>query len=208
MPEARLKLTVPDDIWLGELTRQYPETRFRVLSALPDEQTGTALAEIAGDSVPAVLDQMRATEEVTELDVLNDGEGYALVQFETTVPLLLLAARDSGVPLDLPFGIEDGTAVWELTVSSDRLSELGEQLDTFGISFGIESLRYEISEEPLLTDPQRDLVETALELGYYDTPRTCSLTELADEIGQAKSTVSETLHRAEGKIIRQFVETN
>ena len=61
MPEARLKLTIPADIWLGELTRQHPETRFRVLSALPDDQTGTALVEIAGDSVPAVLDQMDAS---------------------------------------------------------------------------------------------------------------------------------------------------
>jgi predicted DNA binding protein len=208
MPEARLNLTIPDDIWVGELTRQHPDTTFRVCSALPDEETGTALAEVAGDSVSAVLDEMDDSGQVTKVEMLNDGDEYALVQFETTVPLLLLAARDSGVPLELPFEISDGTAVWEVTASSDRLSELSSQLESFGISFSIDHLRYEISEEPLLTDSQRELVETALERGYYDTPRCCSLTDLADEIDQAKSTVSETLHRAEETMIKQFVDTD
>jgi predicted DNA binding protein len=44
-----------------------------------------------------------------------------------------------------------------------------------------------------------------VERGYYDTPRTCTLTELADHLGIAKSTASERLHRAEGAIIRAFV---
>jgi len=57
----------------------------------------------------------------------------------------------------------------------------------------------------LLTETQTELVETAIEQGYYDTPRTCSLTDLGREVDIAKSTASETLHRAEEKIIKQFV---
>jgi len=34
----------------------------------------------------------------------------------------------------------------------------------------------------------------------------CTLTELAAEVDRAKSTVSETFHRAEGKVVREFVE--
>ena len=47
---------------------------------------------------------------------------------------------------------------------------------------------------------------TAVDHGYYDTPRACSLTELAEEVGIAKSTCSETLHRAEETMIKQFME--
>lgn len=46
----------------------------------------------------------------------------------------------------------------------------------------------------------------AVEAGYYDTPRTCTLTELADEVGLAKSTCSEILHRAEEIIVKEFIE--
>ena len=40
----------------------------------------------------------------------------------------------------------------------------------------------------------------------YSTPRGCLLTNIAEEIGRAKSTVSEILHRAEGTIITEYVE--
>lgn len=56
-----------------------------------------------------------------------------------------------------------------------------------------------------LTGTQYSLVVRAVELGYYDTPRECSLTDLAEAVGLAKSTVSETLHRAEGKLIKSVV---
>jgi hypothetical protein len=58
----------------------------------------------------------------------------------------------------------------------------------------------------LLTQRQRELLTAAVEAGYYETPRACTLTQLADQLGMAKSTVSETLHRAEGRVIREFVD--
>ncbi|MGK2230049.1 MAG: putative DNA binding protein, partial [Methanobacteriota archaeon] len=46
----------------------------------------------------------------------------------------------------------------------------------------------------------------AHELGYYDTPREISLSEVANEMDIAKSTCSEILHRAEGKVVSEFLE--
>ena len=80
----------------------------------------------------------------------------------------------------------------------------GELLDQFGIPFELLSITQSIDTQSLLTDDQYDLLETAIESGYYDTPRTCTLTELADAVGLAKSTTSEKLHRAEGKVIKEF----
>jgi predicted DNA binding protein len=57
----------------------------------------------------------------------------------------------------------------------------------------------------LLTDQQRRLLVTAVELGYYDTPRECTLTELAEKVDLAKSTASVTLHRAEERVVKEFV---
>jgi predicted DNA binding protein len=56
----------------------------------------------------------------------------------------------------------------------------------------------------LLTDQQRRLLVTAVEEGYYDTPRECTLTELAEAVDLAKSTASVTLHRAEERVIKEF----
>jgi predicted DNA binding protein len=54
-------------------------------------------------------------------------------------------------------------------------------------------------------DRQLQLLTMAVERGCYDTLRECSLTELTNELGIAKSTCSEILHRVEGVVIIQFV---
>ena len=206
MPQAKLRLDIPDEVWIGELTRRYPDTTVRILAALSDQDAGVGLAEITTDDPRPVVRDMTDAEDVTDVDTLKVSDGEVLVQFETTMPLLLLPARDSGVPLEMPFRIQDGTATWEVTAPSERLSELGSQLESFGISFTVEYVQQRLTEEQLLTERQRRIVRTALSKGYYDTPRECSLTDLADSLDIAKSTASETLHRAEEKIIKRFAE--
>lgn len=206
MPEAKLRLTIPDDIWIGDLTRHHPDTRVRVLAAIPDELTGVGLAEITGPGVAAVVAEMADDEELTNVETLQHRDGEALVQFETTNPLLLFPARGSGIPLQMPFDIQNGEASWELTAPNEQLSELGEQLEEFGIQFTVEYVHQHTASEQLMTDRQREIVRTAVDEGYYDTPRECSLTELAEAVGIAKSTCSSTLHRAEEAIVKEFVE--
>jgi predicted DNA binding protein len=208
MPEAKLTLTIPDDIWIGDITRKHPETRVRVLAAIPNELSGIGLAEVSGPSVEAVLAAMVHDDELTNVETLQPHEDEALVQFETTNPLLLLPARGSGLPLTMPFDIHGGEAVWTLTASSDRLSALGEQLDEFGIQYTVEYVQEYRTDDQLLTDRQQELVETAVAEGYYDDPRQCTLTELADHLDIAKSTCSSTLHRAEEVIVKSFVTDN
>lgn len=205
MPEARLQITLPEAVWIGRLSRQYPEARFRILAALADSDVGVGLAEIHSSELEAVLEAMHTFEDVRDIDILSDPDESALVQFETEQPLLLFAARDSGVPLEMPVELADGSVTWTVTAPSDRLSELGTQLRALGLSFSIDYIQQEVADGQLLTDAQSEIVETAIDAGYYETPRTCSLTELAEQVGRAKSTVSETLHRAESKIITEFV---
>jgi len=206
MPEARLQLDVPDDVWIGKLSRRYEHATFRILAALSDGDAGVGLAEIHAADIDKLLADMRDAEGILEVNVLDKPDNKALVQFETAHPLLLAAAQDSGIPLEMPFELSNGSAVWEITASSDRLSALGTQLRAFGISFSIDYIQQEVENGQLLTDSQAEIVETAIEEGYYDTPRTCSLTELAEELDRAKSTISETLHRAESKIIKQYAD--
>ncbi|MFB6132834.1 MAG: helix-turn-helix domain-containing protein [Halanaeroarchaeum sp.] len=205
MPRATLTITVPESVWIGAISSSHPETRFRILSALPGDETGVGLVEVTGPDLTAVLDAVEGSADVRELKVLKRHEDTALVQFETTDPMLLFPIMSSGIPLEMPFDLIEGKAVWEVTTSQDRLSELGDQLDAFGIQFTVEAIRYQLQTDQLLTERQRSLVERAYELGYYDTPRECTLTELAEDVGLAKSTCSETLHRAEGKIVGEFV---
>ncbi|WP_284010168.1 helix-turn-helix domain-containing protein [Haloarcula pelagica] len=204
MPRAELTLTVPDDIWIGDVSRQHDVT-VRVLAALPDEDSGVGLAEVTTEDLPGVLGDIESRDPVTSMEILSNTGDTALIQFETSTPLLLFPIQGSGIPLEMPFTLQDGQAIWEITAPQERLSELGEQLDQFGIPFTVEKVQQHVTEEPVLTESQRELVQTAVSEGYYDTPRRCSLTELAETVGIAKSTCSETLHRAEEQVLKRFV---
>jgi len=206
MPRATLEITIPDSVWMGELSRANPDTTFEILTVFSQSDGGVALAEITGADVDSVVAEMVGYEEVTSTDVLQRTDETALVQFETSDPILLLPVRNAGTPLDLPFSVQDGRASWEVTAPRDRLSALGEQLRQFGIDFEVLAVRQEMETEQLLTPKQLQLIRTAVENGYYDTPRESTLTELAEAADIAKSTCSETLHRAEEKIVKEFVD--
>ena len=186
MPYAKLTIDLPEVIWIGEVSR-------------------FGLLEIESDSLPAVIEAVESRNGLTSLRVMQRSDDTAVTQFETDEPLLLLSIRDSGAPLELPLTIRDGRALIELTASRDRLSEFGDQLETFGMSYTLNAVYDAVEQPTLLTDQQRELLVTAVELGYYDTPRECTLTELADGMGLAKSTASVTLHRAEEAVIKEYV---
>jgi len=206
MPRAKLEITLPEVTWIRTVSADHPESTFRVLAALPGEETGVGLLEVESAELSAVLAAIDDAEGVTALDLLRVVDDEALVQFETTDPVLLMSIQDSMVPFEPPVLIRDGVATMEVTASRDRLSELGERLEAMGMPFEVRYVRTTVDSTDLLTEPQRRLLATAVEAGYYDTPRTTTLTELAEQVGVAKSTASERLHRAEGTVIKEFVE--
>jgi predicted DNA binding protein len=207
MPRATLTLSLPDVIWIGDLSRQNPELQLRVLAAVQNGEYGVALVELSAPDTAAALAEMRSYDSIAEVHRLSDEGDEVLVQLETTVPLLLEPLQQSGVPLEMPFSIQDGNVVWEVTASRDRLSKLGEHLDQLGIPFTVDSIYQEIESEELLTENQWNILSTAADRGYYDTPRRCTQEDLADALGIAKSTCSETLHRAEERVIKRFIDS-
>ena len=206
MTQATIAVTVPESVWVSEVTRAHPEATVRVLAAVPGNESGFALVRISAPNVPEVVEEMNDHAQITELSLIQWSDDEVTVHFETTAPLLLFSARESGIPIELPVEIRDGEATITVTGSRDRLSALTTQLEGFGFEYRIEQVGERRHERQLLSERQLELVTTAVDCGYYDTPRRCSLTDLADHLGIAKSTCSETLHRAEETIVKRFVD--
>lgn len=58
-----------------------------------------------------------------------------------------------------------------------------------------------------LTDPQREALTLAVQMGYYDIPRGCTTVELAEELGISDQAVTERLRRAIGALVTHTVDT-
>jgi predicted DNA binding protein len=204
MPYAKLTITIPDSVWVSEVSRAYPDTRFRVLAATANTATGVARIEILGPDSEVVCEMIRGYEAVTDLTVFETEPGQSRVQVETTVPLLLTTLQDSGVPLEMPVTVRDGEMSLEVTIPQATLSDLGETLDSVGISYTVERIQQDVETDQLLTERQGWLLDEAIDRGYYDTPREITLVELAASLDISKSTCSETLHRAEERVVKEF----
>lgn len=172
-----------------------------------EDEGGVAIVQLEGGDIEGASRAIETAPPVTDFRRLTRGDDGLVVQLETEQALLLVPLREAGVPVDTPFEIRNGRASWELTASRDRLSNLVDLLDTVGVAPNVESIERAVDTQHLLTDTQQDVLEAAVEAGYYDTPREISLTELANRLDLAKSTVSETLHRAEGTVVREFVRS-
>lgn len=202
MSRARLVVSLPDGTWLGDLSAAFPDATVRLPTALADDTRGIGLCRVGTADTEAVLDWFDGREDVEHVATLHRTATDVTVQFETDDPLLLSLVLDSGVPIEFPIEVSDGRAVLDVVGEPTRITDLGLCLDDQNVSFTVEHVREYGGTNEQLTGKQHSLVTTAVELGYYDTPRECSLTDLADSVGLAKSTVSETLHRAESTLIK------
>lgn len=207
LTRVRFRITLTEGSWGANVSRAFPDATLRMRGMITDGDTGFALLGISGTRRETVVDALRAHNGVDEIGVIATGARETTVHVAGDTPRFVSAARRSGLPIEPPVELSDGNAALEIVGDRDRLSLLTAQFAEAEVEFDI-GLVGEQAGEPtrILTDTQRTLVTAALDAGYYDTPRTCTLTELAERQGIAKSTCSETLQRAEGRLIKRSAD--
>ncbi|MEY7847899.1 helix-turn-helix domain-containing protein [Natrarchaeobius sp. A-rgal3] len=109
---------------------------------------------------------------------------------------------------------------WRIVLGNDAPIHdfFGALGDEVGECTGMEMLRLteldparndaDTDHENGLPDEQREALHAAVERGYYQTPRGVELSELADELGIPRSTLSYRLRRAESALATSFVEAD
>lgn len=199
MPQATMKARSNDG--LVALSEAHPDVAFEVFGAWPDGDELRLLVETGALGVDPLLETLGTIPDVTDFEVRHAGSNRVLFEVTTTTPEPHGAMADSGIVPSFPLHLEGGWLVGDLVASQDQLSAFRDELDSAGIEYRITRVSATPTESPLLTDRQREVVDVALERGYYDSPRDCTLTALAEHLDVNKSAVSRVLHRAEGKTI-------
>lgn len=118
-------------------------------------------------------------------------------------PDVIEERMDELVPGETIAVTEDGF-VTDVSGTQAAIGEVIRAYERAGMSVSLERIRdYEAASGPIdaLTDRQREVLETAFEMGYYDVPRGATTDALAAEIDLDPSTVSEHLRRAERNVV-------
>lgn len=206
MPRVQLKLNAAaQEDWLATLSTEFPDVEFRVLASHTTDNGLLGIAEIQTPDEEAIVHHFECASEVRSYEVVHTDERIVLIQYVLPVPESYRALRASGNLPRFPALIQDGWLSSEVTAPQERLAEFTDELTAAGIPYQIQSLTQSHDPSELLTDRQREFITEAVARGYYDSPRDCTLTELAEAFDINKSAASGVLHRAEGRIIKQFI---
>lgn len=152
----------------------------------------------------------------TELTIAEGGDRRTVHISTDIVPACVCSVlATSGCVFSLE-SVVDGTLRISVVVHErDTVRELVEAIRETGASVRLERIvprettteRSERSAVEMsgITEKQREAVELAVELGYYDEPRRTDLQELADRLEISRSAVSQRLNGAESTVIRSLV---
>jgi predicted DNA binding protein len=175
----------------------------------------TVLFEVEGDRAAADAVLADAPEVARyETTPIDDATYSLLVVFQpAAAPLVgevFGAFVRAGMVVEKPVVYRDGSAHATLVGDPETLQAALDSLPAV-VDVAVEEIgtyRGHAAERPdgRLSDRQREALEAALALGYYDTSRTATHAEVAERLGCAPSTVSEHLKKAESKLVRAVLD--
>lgn len=202
---ARFRIELPEDSWIAEVSRSFPEATFRLLAGFRTERGSMQLGEIrADDPVPAGK-ALESHPSVATYQRLHTAADRSLARYETTeAGLYEFLDRTALVP-DYPVVVKAGWFEVDFTETQSRFDEFRAGLEASALSYELLSVVETVDSEGLLTDRQHELLERALQQGYFEVPRECTLTEVAETVGVDKSTASGILRRAQARLVKRHL---
>ncbi|WP_440989346.1 helix-turn-helix domain-containing protein [Haloarchaeobius baliensis] len=198
-----------------------------VLAALPDvRRDGLYVLDRLGDGTYAMLyrvvggdgDELRAVladhEEVLEFDVVDAGDRrhyvFVNVLARESVDALLDVVEAHRLLLNPPFRVTDDGLCVTVSGDPDSLREAFTDVEDLDISLTVEWTGGFQPDAPTplarLTDRQREALQVAHRLGFYETPREASYEEIGTELDCAPSTANELLRRAEACVVDALLD--
>ncbi len=205
MISAQFHIQLPESIWVAELSTQFPNATFRLLSGYRLDERALELGEVRTDTPAEVVAAMRDHPAIHGYELLESGKSRALGKYETADTALYEFVEQSALTIEFPVDVQRGWYEFDLTGTREELDRLRETLDDSPLAYELDALVTTADTDSLLTDRQRELLDAAVRKGYFEVPRSCTLAELADEVGVDKSTASTVLRRGEGRLVKWFL---
>ncbi|ODR83178.1 hypothetical protein BG842_14330 [Haladaptatus sp. W1] len=204
MASIRFRVTVPERLWIGKISREYDTAEFRILSGIGGDERASALVETTGVPVDVLRESAERDPSIDSFRVVMHGDGKTVFRNEATSHETYDIFRDTGTMPEYPVTVRNGSVDVTVTETRERVVELKRALEGMGATVEIVAVRTTGDSSGLLTERQAEIVDLAVEEGYYEVPRRCSITRLAELLDVSKSTVSGVLHRAESRLVHEY----
>ena len=177
--------------------------------------TGVLLYRLEGDRetvVEAIADHdYLVSYDILSVDAENTFHLYLHVQPGEPAGTLMALCYEYALIIDTPIKFTDRGGVLATIVGTHDMLRKALKSIPEAISVSIQQVgEYSPGTRDMLsmlTERQREVFETAVNMGYYDIPREINQGDLAETLGCAPSTVDEHLRKVESKMLSALLRT-
>ena len=143
--------------------------------------------------------------------IIEQKEGMVLTRAYVKGPIAMLVHSNPEIWLQTPTQVTSSNGLF-MTVHGttkglkkfrDDVSDLLPPSIKIRIS---KDLKADWIAAPQLPNRRKEVMELAVKLGYYSTPRKCTQRDLADALGVRQGTIAEHLQSAESMIIQSWAD--
>ncbi|MCS5535558.1 MAG: helix-turn-helix domain-containing protein [Candidatus Poseidoniales archaeon] len=149
------------------------------------------------------------SEFLTFESILHSDNGKSPVVVFNTHPLVLASIGFTDVAVIPPYTFsEEGVSISVRGIPSgvSRFLSMSREIMPPDSVRVVNEEDVEVGPLDLLGERQLEVVQAAVQWGYYDDPRGVSLRQMAERLDMARSTIGEHLHNAEATLMRWMVE--
>lgn len=204
---ARFRIELPSEAWIAEISRSFPDATFRLLAGQPTEGGAMHLGEVRADNPATVGHAIESHPSVGAYRRLHATDGRGLARYKTTEDGLYAFVERTALVPDYPVVVRNGWFEVDITDTRDRFQAFRSALEQSSMTYELLSVVQAVDRGGLLTDRQRELLERALQEGYFEVPRECTLEDVADTVGVDPSTASGVLRRAQARLVTHHLST-
>lgn len=202
---AELKIAEPGECPVAELTAESDVSGYSLSKSTTDETTVTEEMMLTTDGeVESDMEELFSYGDESVYRFQRErGLGCACERVERfDCPVVDVRTRDGA--LFVTFHTPDVETLREV-VTDLREAYAGVDVRRLLQSSGEDESDLVLVERGRLTDRQREVLELAHELGYFDHPKRANKGDIAAELGVTTSTVSEHLSMAQRKLMESIL---
>ena len=182
--------------------------KFEFLSLIEVLPNGMHCIVLATYDDPSVLDlDYNSYELIRKIEVRDKS---AILEIKTLGPIPKIFTQLSGAWWISPTYVDADGLLLTIRGTSDSLRKSLENLtELVGQSYKVKSSSKTLHNPTIVSDlpnKQKEVLQKAIQMGYYSRPRKTTQKAIADALGVKQATISEHLQNAEANIIADYTK--
>lgn len=198
MLRATLFCTIESESAVSRTTRQY-DRKFDVVYEEVHDTDMVSVLICADDVRDSLRSDLEGASEVSKVRAVDDDKVLVTKEAAGALPVIW---NNHGM-MDGRHKVKGPHRVFNITVHERAdLRRIIQGLDEIG-TVKLNRVTKFGHDQTLLSSQQKAVMQTAIEEGYYDWPRSITAEQLADRFDIARSTLTEHLRKAEKKLLTE-----